>query len=113
MFLRLLFLLVVIAACAVAQVAVIPTANVPPGSPNAEIVCPKARQVLESSHQKQIVVQMIVNADGSVNWFKILSPNALKPRESPHQRGIQLLVRAASGKRGAAACHTLASSVVV
>ncbi len=77
MFLRLLFLLLMIVAGAAAQTIIIPTANIPHTDPNAEIVCPKARQVLEANHQKQIVVQMIVNADGSVNWFKIVSPKGL------------------------------------
>ena len=86
MFLRLLFLLVMIAASAATQVVVIPTANVPPGDPNAGIVCPKARQVLESTHQKQVIVQMIVNADGSVNWFKILSPMGLHLEKDPEVR---------------------------
>jgi TonB family protein len=64
----------------------LPTTNAPSTDPNAAIICPKARQALEASHQKRVVVQMIVNADGSVNWFKVLSPKGLHLERDPEVR---------------------------
>jgi TonB family protein len=86
MFFRLLLFLFVSAASAVAQTVTVPTANAPHTDPNAGIVCPKARQALEANHQKQVVVQMIVNSDGSVNSFKILSPKGLHLEKDPEVR---------------------------
>ncbi len=83
---RVLLFLLAIAASATSQTVAVPTANASSTDPNAAIICPKARQSLEASHQKRVVVQMIVNADGSVNWFKVLSPKGLHLEKDPEVR---------------------------
>lgn len=59
---RVLLFLLAIAASATSQTVAVPTANVPPTDPNVGIVCPKARQVLELNHQKQVIVQDFIRA---------------------------------------------------
>lgn len=83
---QVLLFLLAIAASAISQTVAVPTANASSTDPNAAIICPKARQALEASHQKRVVVQLIVNADGSVNWFKVLSPKGLHLERDPEVR---------------------------
>ncbi len=82
---RLLLFLLAIATSATPQTVAILTTNAPSADPNAEIICLKAREVL-GANQKKVVVQMIVNADGSVNWFKVLSPKGLHLEKDPEVR---------------------------